>query len=142
VTADTPGKSDATLLPIMRTDITVEHPPSNRCIVIETKFTDALVDYGGKTTIKSAYLYQLYAYLMSQTGRGSTALDNAEGVLMFVKTDDRDLFTDEVRIQGHQLRFLSVDLSQEPAQIRQRWMQSIGLRLDDSGPPTPVDAKP
>jgi 5-methylcytosine-specific restriction enzyme subunit McrC len=115
----------ATFLPIMRTDVTLDHQAGQRRIVVETKFTDALVDRDGKTTIKTGYLYQLYAYLASQAGRGDPVCDSADGVLLFVKTDNRSVFTGEVTVQQHRLRFLSVDLTTSPDEIRARWLQCI-----------------
>jgi 5-methylcytosine-specific restriction enzyme subunit McrC len=112
-------------LPVMRTDITLENAAANRRVVVETKFTDALVDRDGKTTVDTSYLYQLYAYLSSQTGAGSISADTAEGVLLFAKTAERDLFTAESTIQGHRIRFMSVDLGEPPASIRARWSQCI-----------------
>jgi len=117
----------------MKTDILLDHSHSLRRIVTETKFTDGLVDRDGRPTIESGYLYQLYCYLASQRGRGNPTLDNAEGVLLFVKTETRDVFDEEVTIQGHRIRFLSVDLGQRPAQIRARWMQCLA-------PATPASA--
>lgn len=110
-------------LPVMKTDITLDNSASQRRIVVETKFTDALVERDGKTTIATGYLYQLYAYLASQSGRGDLVADNADGVLLFVKTIDREPFTAEYFIQGHRIRFLSVDLSTSAADIRSRWLQ-------------------
>jgi 5-methylcytosine-specific restriction enzyme subunit McrC len=118
-------QTESPFLPVMRTDITLDHPASGRRVIVETKFTDALVDRAGKTTVATGYLYQLYAYLASQTGRGSESSDTAAGVLLFVKTADRGLFDSEVIIQGHRIRFLSVDLTGSPADIRARWMQCI-----------------
>jgi 5-methylcytosine-specific restriction enzyme subunit McrC len=121
----TPEQPQPPFLPVMKTDITLDHPASGRHIIVETKFTDALEDREGKTTISTGYLYQLYAYLASQTGRGDDTLDAAEGVLLFGKTADRDVFDGEVTIQGHRIRFLSVDLAGSPADIRARWMHCI-----------------
>ncbi len=120
-----PKHSEPRFLPVMKTDVTLDHPATGRRVIVETKFTDALVDRDGKTTIATEYLYQLYAYLASQTGRGDDTLDAAEGVLLFVKTEDRDVFDGEVIIQGHHIRFLSVDLAGSPADIRARLMQCI-----------------
>jgi class 3 adenylate cyclase len=102
-----------------------------------SKFTDGLVDRDGKTTIKSGYLYQLYSYLASQSGRGNPGHDNAEGVLLFVKTENRDVF-DKVTIQGHRIRFLSVDLGERPAQIRERWMQCLTPAAPAQSPAAPA----
>jgi 5-methylcytosine-specific restriction enzyme subunit McrC len=120
-----PQQSEPPFVPVMKTDVTLDHPASKRRVVIEAKFTDALVDREGKTILAPDYLYQLYAYLASQSGRGDGTLDAAEGVLLFVKTAEREVFDGEVTIQGHRIRFLSVDLTGSPADIRARWMQCI-----------------
>lgn len=52
-------------------------------------------------------------------------LDTGDGALLFVKPIDRQLFTAEHTIQGHRIRFLSVDLSVPTAEIRARWLQYI-----------------
>jgi 5-methylcytosine-specific restriction enzyme subunit McrC len=120
-----PDAPQPPFMPVMKTDITLDHALHQRRIIVEIKFTDALEDRDGKTTISTGYLYQLYAYLSSQTGRGDDALDAAEGVLLFVKTTGRDDFDGEVKIQGHRLRFISVDLAAPPADIRARWMYCL-----------------
>jgi 5-methylcytosine-specific restriction enzyme subunit McrC len=114
-----PSDSGADLLPQMHTDITLEHPPTRRHIVIETKFTDALTDNRhGKTTIKRDYLFQLYSYLASQNRAPAEKEVAAEGVLLFVKTAERDAISRYVTIQGHLIRFISLDLGQPLAEIR------------------------
>jgi len=118
-----PTEPPPPFLPVMKTDVTLDDLPNQRRIVVETKFTDALVDRDGKTTIDTSYLYQLYAYLASQSGRGDSVADSAERVLLFVKTVGRETFTAEQYVQGHRIRFLSVDLSAPAADIRGRWLQ-------------------
>ena len=76
--------------------------------------------------IQSEYLYQLYAYLMSQTGAGIHA-DQAEGVLLFVVANDCAEIDQTVHIQGHRIRFLFVDLAQHSQQIRERFDRRIAL---------------
>ncbi|KUH94676.1 hypothetical protein AU189_17780 [Mycolicibacterium acapulense] len=112
-------------LPIMKTDVTLDRSSTERRIVIETKFTDALVERDNKITVASGYLYQLYAYLASQSGAGNTLADTAEGVLLFVQVSGREEFTEETEIQGHRMRFMSVDLGATPAEIRSRWLQCL-----------------
>lgn len=124
--------SGADYLPVMKTDVTLDHPASQRRIVIETKFTNALVTgppagdtYDKGPTVSSAYLYQLYTYLSSQTGQGNIVADQAEGILLFTQTAGSQPFTKEIEIQGHRLRFMSVDLAATPAEIRTRWLQCL-----------------
>ena len=112
-------------LPTMKTDTVLDNAADARRIVVETKFSDSLVDHHGKSIVKTAHLYQLYAYLASQTGRGDALAEVAEGVLLFVKVEQREVFEGQFGIQGHRIRFLSVDLGAEPADIRQRFMRCI-----------------
>jgi len=118
-----PGEPAPPFLPVMRTDITLDDLANQQRIVVETKFTDALVDRDGKSAIATGYLYQLYAYLATQSGRGDAAADSADGVLLFAQTVDREPFTAEFTIQDHRIRFLSVDLSALAADIRTRWLE-------------------
>ena len=122
----------AAYLPIMETDIVLQRNANQRRIIVETKFTDSLTSRGGRAgesdsraTVRTEHLYQLYAYVASQSGRGDSTMDHAEGVLLFVKVEGREIFDEEFRIQGHRIRFLSVDLSQEPAAIRRRLLRCI-----------------
>ena len=59
------------ILPKMKTDVVLEHRTSHRRIVIDTKFTSILTSsWYREETLRSAYLFQIYAYLRSQAGRG------------------------------------------------------------------------
>ncbi|HTX94335.1 MAG TPA: hypothetical protein VME67_05545 [Mycobacterium sp.] len=120
------GDPGAKLLPVMQTDTVLHDRLTDRRIVIETKFADALSDSRfGNVTIKSGYLYQLYAYVMSQSNIGQDISDRTEGVLLFVKVDSREPVDTVVNIQGHRIRFLSVDLTGEPERIRECWRRCI-----------------
>lgn len=110
------------LLPRMQTDIVLTNLTDNRRIVVETKFTNALVEHHGKTTINRDFLYQLYAYLQSQTGTGDAVAASSAGVLLFVAANGRSPIDQSVTIQGHHIRFLSVDLADTPNGIRKTWL--------------------
>ena len=71
------------ILPMMRTDVVLESPFPSRRIVIDTKFT-LIVTKGGylDESLRSAYVYQIYAYLRSQVGRGDPPADEAGGLLL------------------------------------------------------------
>ncbi|BBY28123.1 5-methylcytosine restriction system specificity protein McrC [Mycolicibacterium sediminis] len=114
--------NDHGLLPAMKTDVVLLDPTKQRRIVIEVKFKDALVNnYADNTTIHSGFLYQLYAYLKSQAGPADDVADHAEGVLLFVVANGRDPVNAVSTIQGHPIRFLSVDMTGTPSDIRNRW---------------------
>ena len=116
----TPGIRD--LLPNMQTDVMLEHPPSGRRIVVDTKFNSLLVRGRYRDqTLRSGYLYQIYAYLRSQAGRGDPLADQAEGLLLHPSAG---VGVDEAAvIQGHRIRFATVDLTASTSEIRTRLLQ-------------------
>lgn len=102
--------------PNMKTDIILESLVARRRIVIDTKFTAITKDGQYRETLNSGYIYQMYAYLRSQDGIGDEIADNAEGVLLHpsVGTD----IDEYVVVQGHKIRFMTVDLAASPSKIR------------------------
>ena len=107
------------ILPNMRTDIVLDHPSSGRRIVIDTKFTAMLKSGRYRDwTLRSGYLYQIYTYLRSQVGRGDPLADRAEGLLLHPSVGES---VDEAAIiQGHRIRFATVDLAAPTPEIRAR----------------------
>lgn len=124
------------LLPIMKTDLVVTHATQQRRIVIETKFKDAMVEHHGKTSVNPDFIFQVYAYLRSQSGTGNAIYDNAQGVLLFVAANGRPPVDRAVTIQGHRIRFLSVDLSETPQAIRERWSLCAEPQCEPTSTPT------
>ena len=105
------------ILPTMRTDVVLDHLPTGRRIVIDTKFTSIVTDgWYRAETLRSGYVYQIYAYLRSQVGRGDPISDGTSGLLLHPSIG---MEVDEtVAIQGHQIRFATVDLTATTANIR------------------------
>ena len=102
-----------------RNDVILEHGASNRRIVIDTKFTSILTDgWYRDETLRSGYLFQIYAYLRSQAGRGDPLADHAEGLLLRPSVG-REVDETAV-IQGHPIRFATVDLTGTGTTIRER----------------------
>jgi 5-methylcytosine-specific restriction enzyme subunit McrC len=105
------------ILPKMRTDIVLDHRLSGRKILIDTKFTSILTSSQYRDEIlRSGYLYQIYAYLRSQVGRGDISADRAEGVLLHPSVGEN--VSETVFIQGHCIRFMTIDLTATPSAIR------------------------
>lgn len=100
------------VLPGMQLDIVLEHPsPAGnepRRIVIDTKFTSVTkAGHYRAATLSSGYIYQMYAYLMSQAAREGEA--PSEGLMLHPVVNGH--FDEEVVIQGHRIRFATVDLT-------------------------------
>lgn len=106
------------ILPSMQTDITLVDKRTNQLTVIDTKFTSILKTGRYRDlTLSSGYLYQIYAYLQSQTNHQKISnWNNANGVLLFPAVGTE--VDESVSIQGHQIRFLTVDLTATAERIR------------------------
>lgn len=117
--ARTPGL-DA-ILPGMETDIELVHRRSRRKIVIDTKFTSLLKPAQFRDTVRSGYLYQIYAYVRSQVDFEPRP---AEGVLLHPTVDEP---VDEAAIiQGHVVRFATVNLAGQPEAMRADLLRIVG----------------
>ena len=121
------------ILPRMRTDLSLD-ARDGRQIVIDTKFTEIVTQgWYREASLKSGHLYQLYAYLRSQEQPDdSDAPSNwASGILLYPAIGDH--FDESVTIQGHEMRFITVDLSAEPEAIR-RALREVLLRQGSNLP--------
>ena len=125
----------------MQTDIVLEHPHSaedpaagRRRIVIDTKFTSILKSgHHRDRTLDSGYIYQMYAYLRSQECDTNPRSRNSTGILLHpsVGVD----FDEAAIIQGHEIRFATVDLAADSRTIRR---QLLGIaKASPLGGPVP-----
>jgi 5-methylcytosine-specific restriction enzyme subunit McrC len=107
------------ILPGMRTDIVLESPAPRRRVVVDTKF-NALLTTGWyrDQSLRSGYLYQIYAYLRTQVGRGDPLSDHAQGLLLHPAVGGH--ISEEVHIQGHRIRFATVDLATSGSELRRQ----------------------
>lgn len=115
------------ILPSMRTDVVLDHPGTGRRIVIDTKFTSIVTSgWYREETLRSGYVYQIYAYLRSQVGCGDALANNASGLLLHPAIGKA--IDETVVIQGHPIRFATVDLAASAGEIRAQL-----LRLCEAG---------
>ncbi|MCX7512575.1 5-methylcytosine-specific restriction endonuclease system specificity protein McrC [Frateuria sp. STR12] len=107
------------ILPMMKTDVVLDHLASGQRIVIDTKFTSIVTSgWYREETLRSGYVYQIYAYLHSQVAQGDVLADNAHGLLLHPAISKE---VDElVVIQGRKIRFATVDLAATSAELRTR----------------------
>jgi 5-methylcytosine-specific restriction enzyme subunit McrC len=115
------------ILPTMRTDVILNHVSSGRRIVIDTKFNSLLTSgWYREETLRSGYIYQMYAYLRSQVGRGEFSAEHAEGLLLHPSVGKT--LDETVSIQGHKIRFATVDLAASARAIRSRLLEMSANR--------------
>ena len=116
---DNPTSGIEAILPSMKTDIVLEHPSLGRRVVIDTKFTGILTPGRYRAeSLRSTYIYQIYAYLRSQENDNNPLVANASGVLLHPAAGV--MLDEAVVIQGHPIRFATVDLAGSAIEIRQR----------------------
>ncbi len=116
------------ILPSMRADTVLDHTASGRRIIIDTKFTSILKSGNYRTqTLASPHIYQIYAYLRSQEGLGDPLADKASGILLHPAVNCS--VDESVDIQGHNIRFATVNLDATPREIRHRLLELIDPNL-------------
>ena len=116
------------ILPSMRADTVLDHIASGRRIIIDTKFTSILKTGNYRTqTLASPHIYQIYAYLRSQEGLGDPLADTASGILLYPAINCP--VDESVDIQGHNIRFATVNLAATPGEIRHRLLELIDSDL-------------
>jgi 5-methylcytosine-specific restriction enzyme subunit McrC len=112
------------ILPSMKTDIVLDNISTGRRIVIDTKF-NSIVTRGWyrEETLRSGYVYQIYAYLRSQEGDSDPLSANATGLLLHPSVGDR--VNESVVIQKHEIRFATVDLAANAKEIRSQLLKVL-----------------
>ncbi len=112
------------IFPTMRTDIVLDHSNAGRRIVIDTKFTSVVTrGWYREETVQSGYIYQIYAYLRSQEGNGDPLAENASGLLLHPSVGG--MVNESVVIQGHEIRFATVDLGADAKEIRSQLLRVL-----------------
>jgi 5-methylcytosine-specific restriction enzyme subunit McrC len=112
------------ILPTMRTDIVLENRVEGRRIVIDTKFTSILKSGWHRTEgLRSGYVYQIFAYLRSQEGSGDPLAAQASGLLLHPSVGE--MVDEWAVIQGHLIRFATVDLAADARTIRGQLLQIL-----------------
>ena len=112
------------ILPSMRTDIILEHSDAGHRTVIDTKFNSVVTrGWYREETLRSGYIYQIYAYLRSQEGNGDPLAEKASGLLLHPSVGD--MVNEVVVIQNHEIRFATVDLGATAKEIREQLLQVL-----------------
>jgi 5-methylcytosine-specific restriction enzyme subunit McrC len=116
------------ILPSMRTDIILDQTDGGRRIVIDTKFNSVVTrGWYREETLRSGYVYQIYAYLRSQEGNRDPLTENASGLLLHPSVGD--IVNEAVVIQNHEIRFATVDLAATAKEIRKQLLQVLDAFL-------------
>jgi 5-methylcytosine-specific restriction enzyme subunit McrC len=113
------------ILPSMRTDIILENRTEGRRLIMDTKFNRILsTGWYREETLRSGYLYQIYAYLRSQENPSDPLSISSTGVLLHPSIGS--MVDETVTIQGHCIRFATVDLGGSAADMRRHLLTLVG----------------
>ncbi len=107
------------ILPSMQTDVILENRSEEILIIIDMKFTEIVhPGWHRANSLKSGYLYQIYTYLRSQEKTDDAISCSSTGVLLHPAIGEN--YDESIELQGHTLRFLTVDLAASAQEIRER----------------------
>ncbi|MGI6364081.1 MAG: 5-methylcytosine-specific restriction endonuclease system specificity protein McrC [Bacillota bacterium] len=107
------------LLPSMRTDIILEHRARNIRTIVDTKFTSVVTrGWYREETLSSQHVYQIYSYIRSQERQTDPLSLQASGLLLYPAVGC--LVDEAVVVQGHKIRFATVNLGVSAVEIRRQ----------------------
>lgn len=122
VTDSSPGVDR--ILPSMKTDIIIDNTDLEQRIVIDMKFNTLLTSgWYRQETLRSGYIYQMYAYLRSQEDSADSLDKYATG--LFIHPSVGESINEYVVIQNHKIQFATVDLSASAKEIRRQLLSFI-----------------
>jgi len=120
----------------MRTDVVLDSVKLGQRIIIDAKFTSILTSgWYREETLRSAYIYQIYAYLRSQVGRGDPYADCASGLLLHPSIGT--MVDETVAIQGHNIRFFTIDLTGSANESDRSYLIALGSNWGHATPCLP-----
>ena len=117
-----PFEGETDYMPVMKPDLILEQKETGKIIILDTKFTRRIITKGqyDSTTFNSSHIYQIYSYLRSQENRSENYLLST-GLLLYPSANWN--CSEEIKIQGHRIRWETVDLSM--------WWEDIEKELID-----------
>lgn len=105
-------------LPIMRTDVMLEN--EDRMLILDAKYYSKIFqEYYDKKKIRSAHLYQMFAYIKNEQ---EYVADRkiVDGILLYAKTDETDHLDCKYKIGNNYLGIMTIDLNADFKDIRNR----------------------
>ena len=104
------AKYDNPYLPSMQPDLIIQNNKSGEIIILDTKFTpkSLLENEWGREIFDSSHLYQLYAYLSSQS-HVSGEHERVSGILLYPAVQRK--LSERIELQEHVIRIECIDLA-------------------------------
>ena len=116
------SKADLQHLPGMQTDILLQS--ADRAIIVDTKFYRTPLDAPyGVDRVKSAHLYQIFAYVTNLAAAMPAREAGLEGWLLYAAVDGD--FDFRFRLAGRRIRVCSIDLSRNWREIHMKLLSLL-----------------
>ena len=98
------------LLPKMKTDITLSY--NDKILIIDTKAYERIIQtHYDRRTIRSAHLYQIFAYVKNKETELSSTSHTVSGMLLYAHTDTDEPLNYTYLMSGNQISVVSLDLN-------------------------------
>lgn len=117
--ADYLTEGTSSLMPIMKTDVTIEWKDSGRKLILDCKYYKhafskrTYSEDQEVTRFKTDNLYQIFAYLINK--RQASGWQNVEGMLLYPTTTEN--FNHDLSVSGNRLQVVSINLNQNWKEI-------------------------
>lgn len=119
-----PSLEPSDYLPVMKPDIILEHKETKKIIILDTKFTKKSIIKGqwDNLTFNRDHLFQIYSYIKSQEDK-SEYYSKSTGLLLYPTITNK--LSETIDIQGHKIRWESINLAQPWENIEQDLLKLI-----------------
>ena len=108
-----------TLLPIMKSDIMLTR--GNNVLIIDAKYyTNITQTQYDKPTIRSAHLYQIFAYVKNKDASLKDKPHRVSGMLLYAATDEALQPDCSYQMSGNKIGVKTLDLNQDFSQIEEQ----------------------
>lgn len=118
-----------TMLPIMQTDIALEH--KGTVLIIDAKYYEHITQVQfDKHTLHSGNLYQIFTYVKNKEYELRDKDHTVSGMLLYAKTDE-EIYPDNVyQMSGNQITVRTLDLNQPFDEIAGQLDEILKLHFD------------
>ena len=124
----TEGSSNS-VLPLMKTDVTLINAKVGRKIILDAKFyMETLTAQYNETAfakVRTGHMYQIMSYIFNQEAPSIPYTMEANGILVYPKVQDDLNYTGRQEGTNHYFRFCTVDLNQDWPSIDKRLKEII-----------------
>ena len=106
-----------TLLPAMKTDVTIEY--YGKTTIIDAKFYSRMLQYNSmfqSSTIHSNNIYQIFSYVKNKDKKGDGSVN---GILLYAKTTDEQTLDQTYQMGGNIISVKTLDLNQDFSKIKE-----------------------